>query len=225
MDNSVIYLELARPVAWCMVSKMPGREHHRVRLRLPVRLRWITPFGQRSEICESVNISRGGLLVSCKEPHSPGLALWTTFPYDALMPDGQPEVPAQVLRNEPGPNAPVTLHAAMRFERARQAISNGNGNGIDLERRASPRRTLAMPVHVRPERMPWFEEAMTLDVSCEGLRFVSSREYARSDRLLVSFDPYASAPWRGSAEIPARIVRVERLPERSALAVTVERLS
>ena len=225
MDNSGIYLELARPAAQCMVSKMPSREHHRVRLRLPVRLRWITPFGQRSEICESVNISRGGLLVSCKEPHSPGLALWTTFPYDALMPDGQPEVPARVLRSEPGPNALAALHVAMRFERARQAISNGNGNGIDLERRASPRRTLAMPVHVRPERMPWFEEAMTLDVSCEGLRFVSSREYARSDRLLVSFDPYASAPWHGRAEIPARIVRVERLPESSALAVTVERLS
>ncbi|MFI5059315.1 MAG: PilZ domain-containing protein [Candidatus Acidiferrales bacterium] len=208
-----------------MVSKMPGREHHRVRLHLPVRLRWTTPFGQRSEICESVNVSRGGLLVSCKESHSPGVALWTTFPYDVSMPDGQPEVPARVLRSEPSPNAPVTLNVAMRFERAKQTISNGNGNGRDLERRASPRRTLAMPVHVRPERMPWFEEAMTLDISGEGLRFVSSREYALSDRILVSFDRYASAPWHGRAEIPARIVRVEHLPESSALAVTVQRLS
>jgi hypothetical protein len=207
-----------------MVSKMPGREHHRVRLHLPVRLRWITPFGRQSEICESVNVSRGGLLVSCKESHSPGVALWTTFPYDASMSDGQPEIPTRVLRNEPGLNAPVTSHVAMRFERARKAISNGNGNDTDPERRASPRRTLAMPVHVRPEHMPWFEEAMTLDVSVDGLRFVSSREYALSDRLLVSFDPYASAPWRGSAEIPARIVRVEHLPESNALAITVQRL-
>lgn len=203
---------------------MPGRDHHRVRLRLPVRLRWITPFGQRSEICESVNVSRGGLLVSCKESHSPGAAIWATFPYDASMPDGQPEVPARVLRNESDPNAPVSSHVAMRFERARQAISNGNGKGAHLERRASPRCTLAMPVHVRPERMPWFEEAMTLDVSGEGLRFVSRREYALSDRLLVSFDPYASAPWHDRAEIPARIVRVEQLPESGALAVTVQRL-
>jgi PilZ domain len=203
---------------------MPGREYHRVRLRLPVRLRWITPFGQRSEICESVNVSRGGLLVSCKESHSTGVVLWTTFPYDVSMRDGQPEVPARVLRNEPGPNVPAGLRVAMRFERVRQAISNGNGNGTDLERRASRRRTLAMPVRVRPERMPWFEEAMTLDVSGEGLRFVSSREYALGDRILVSFDPYASAPWQGSAEIPARIVRVEPLPESSGLAVTVKRL-
>jgi PilZ domain len=224
LANSAIYLKLACPSARCMVLRMPGREHHRVRLRLPVRLRWITPFGQKSEVCESVNVSRGGLLVSCKESHSPGVALWTTFPYDVSMPDGQPEVPARVLRGEPGPKAPETLRVAMRFERARQAISNGNGNGTDLERRASPRRTLAMPVHVRPERMPWFEEAMTLDVSGEGLRFVSSREYALGDRLLVSFDPYASAPWHGSAETPARIVRVEHLPESSALAVTVQRL-
>ncbi|HYL67584.1 MAG TPA: PilZ domain-containing protein [Candidatus Limnocylindria bacterium] len=207
-----------------MVSKMPGREHHRVRLRLPVRLRWITPFGQRSEICESMNVSRGGLLVSCKEPHAPGAALWATFPYDASMPNGQPEVPARVLRSEAGPNVPMTSHVAIRFERARQAISNGNGHVPDLERRASPRRTLAMPVHVRPERVPWFEDAMTLDVSIEGLRFVSSREYALSDRLLLSFDPFASAPWHCGAEIPARIVRVERLPESSALAVTVQRL-
>lgn len=207
-----------------MVSRMPCREHHRVRLRLPVRLRWTTPFGQRNEICESVNVSRGGLLASCKEFHSPGAALWTTFPYDASMPDGQPEVPTRVLRSEPGPNAPVTLHVAIRFERARQAITNGNGHGGELERRASPRRTLAMPVHVRPERMPWFEEAMTLDVSGEGLRFVSNREYALSDRLLVSFDPHALAPWHSTTEIRARIVRVERLPESSALAVTVQRL-
>jgi PilZ domain len=118
----------------------------------------------------------------------------------------------------------MALHVALQFQKTRQPASNGNGDSPDLERRASPRHGLAMPVHVRPERIPWFEEAMTLDVSPEGLRFVSSREYALSDRLLVSFDPLASAPWQGGAEIRARIVRVEPLPESSSLAVTVERL-
>jgi hypothetical protein len=203
---------------------MPGREKHRVRLRLPVRLRWTTPFGQRSENCESLNVSRGGLLVSCQEFHAPGAGMWITFPYDASIPDGQPEVPVRVLRCEPGAAPTVTLRVALRFEKARYAASNGNGRGPDPERRASPRRTLAMPVHVRPEPIPWFEEAMTLDVSGEGLRFVSSREYALSDHLLVSFDPHAPAPWQAGGEIPARVVRVERLPESSALAVTVQRL-
>ncbi len=204
---------------------MPGREHHRVRLRLPVRLRWTTPFGQRSEICESLNVSRGGLLVSCQESHAPDVGLWITFPYDASIPEGQPEVPARVLRCKPGTTAPLTLRVALRFEKSRHEASNGNGRFPDPERRASPRRTLAMPVHVRPERIPWFEEAMTLDISGEGLRFMSSREYALSDRLLVSFAPRTSAPWQAGTEIPARIVRVERLPESNALAITVQRLS
>jgi PilZ domain len=203
---------------------MPNREHRRVRLHLPVRVRWTTPFGQRSETCESLNVSRGGLLLSCRESHAPGIALWITFPYDASIPQGQPEVPARVIRCEPGAAAGMTLLVAIQFEKTRHATYNGNGHYRDLERRASPRRSLAMPVYVRPERIPWFEEAMTLDVSPGGLRFVSSREYAVSDRLLVSFDPHASAPWQGGAEIRARIVRVEPLPESSALAVIVERL-
>jgi len=199
---------------------MPSREHHRVRLRLPVRVRWTTPFGQRSEICDSLNVSRGGLLVSCQEFHASGVGLWITFPYDASIPDGQPEVPARVLRCEPG----ATTRVALRFEKSRYEGSNGNGRRPEPERRASPRSTLAMPVRVRPERIPWFEEAMTLDISGEGLRFMSNREYALSDRLLVSFAPRATTPWQAGTEIPARIVRVERLPESNALAVTVQRL-
>src|ERR1700674_4533649 len=110
-----------------MVSRMPGREHHRVRLHLPVRLRWITPFGRKSEICESVNVSRGGLLGSFKESLLPLVALWTMFPYDASMSDAQPEIPTRVLRNEPDPNAPFISHVAIPFERTRHQISNGNG--------------------------------------------------------------------------------------------------
>jgi hypothetical protein len=172
-----------------------------------------------------LNVSRGGLLVSCQESHAPDVGLWITFPYDASIPEGQPEVPARVLRCEPGATAPLTLRVALRFEKSGYEASNGNGRCPDPERRASPRHTLAMPVHVRPERIPWFEETMTLDVSGEGLRFTSSRGYALSDRLLVSFAPRASAPWQAGTEIPARIVRVERLPESNALAVTVQRLS
>jgi hypothetical protein len=80
-----------------------------------------------------------------------------------------------------------------------------------------------VPVRVRPEHIPWFEEAMTIDVSANGLRFVSNREYQEGQRLLVSFEPTTSAPWSTASETGARVVRIEAVPESAALAVTVVR--
>jgi PilZ domain len=77
---------------------MDSRQRRRVRMRLPVRLRWTTPFGQKIELVETIDVSRSGLLVSTKEPHSPGMTAWATFPYDASLSDGQPEIPARVVR-------------------------------------------------------------------------------------------------------------------------------
>ncbi len=77
---------------------MDSREHRRVRMRLPVRLRWTTPFGQKIELGETIDVSRSGLLVSTKEPHTSGVPLWVTFPYDASLGDGQPEMLALIVR-------------------------------------------------------------------------------------------------------------------------------
>jgi len=77
---------------------MDTREHRRVRMRLPVRLRWTTPFAQKIELVETVDVSRGGLLVSAKEPHASGLPLWVTFPFDSSLGDGQPEMLARIVR-------------------------------------------------------------------------------------------------------------------------------
>src|SRR5713101_5152797 len=83
---------------------MDRREHHRAQLRLPVRLRWSTPFGQKTEVCKTLDISRGGLLVPCNEAHALGVPLWVTFPYDPSLRDGQPEMLAKVVRVTPGSN-------------------------------------------------------------------------------------------------------------------------
>src|SRR6267143_1017719 len=80
---------------------MDRREHHRAQLRLPVRIRWNTPFGQKTEVCKTLDISRGGLLAPCQETHAPGVPLWVTFPYDSSMGDGQPEMAAKVVRVTP----------------------------------------------------------------------------------------------------------------------------
>src|SRR5437867_162067 len=77
---------------------MDSRQHRRVRLRLPVRLRWTTPFGQKIELASTIDVSRSGALVSTKEPHSKGVMVWLTFPYDASLSDGQPEILARVVR-------------------------------------------------------------------------------------------------------------------------------
>ena len=92
------------------------------------------------------------------------------------------------------------------------------------ERRASERRPVALPVHVRLEKIPWFEEAVTMDVSAEGLRFLSSRQYACGQELFVSFERSVLAPWPSRTEQHSKVVRVEAFPETPALAVTVQRL-
>ena len=211
---------------------MDRREHHRAQLRLSVRIRWNTPFGQKTEVCKTLDISRGGLLVPCQEAHAPGVPLWVTFPYDSSVGDSQPEMLARVVRVRPARNghgskaAPagsnekaVGLHFALPF----CPESNGNGHAKERERRGSPRRPLAIPVRVRLEHIPWFEEAMTIDISAHGLRFLSNREYQRGDRLRVSFEPTAPGPWPTASETAARVVRIEAVPETAALAVTISR--
>lgn len=211
---------------------MDRREHHRAQLRLPVRIRWNTPFGQKTEVCKTLDISRGGLLVPCQETHAEGVPMWVTFPYDASLGDGQPEMVAKVVRVGPvhNGNGSKSTHenaskqsVALHFALPPRPEANGNGREKGRERRQSPRRALALPVRVRPEHIPWFEEAMTIDVCADGLRFLSSREYQEGDRLLVSFEPTASAPWPSASETAARVLRIEAVPESPALAVTIIR--
>jgi hypothetical protein len=212
---------------------MDRREHHRAQLRLPVRIRWNTPFGQKTEVCKTLDISRGGLLVPCEEAHAPGVPLWVTFPFDDSPGSGQPEMLAEVVSIRPSRNGngngnkhtadsseqTVALHFAPTF----RPESNGNGHVKERERRHSPRRPLAIPVRVRPPHIPWFEEAMTIDISAQGLRFLSSREYQEGDSLLVSFEPATSAPWPTAAETRARVLRIERIPQSVAQAITISR--
>src|SRR5258708_802862 len=80
------------------VTPMDSRQHRRVRMRLPVRLRWTPPFGQKIELGETIDVSRNGLLVSTKESHTPGVTVKVTFPYDASLSNGQPEILARVAR-------------------------------------------------------------------------------------------------------------------------------
>jgi hypothetical protein len=301
---------------------MDRREHHRVQLRLPARLRWTTPFGQKTEVCTTVDVSRGGMLVPCREPHAEGMPLWVTFPFDASLTVGQPELFARVVRvtvyvhegvakkkngngnghsngnghpqagngaNGHGANgngnrhkngsgngnhhgradivfrAPSATEAAaveaargiwdshtlngaehgtatmargakvalatefstllaLRFEivSRRQASSASAIVPLrDVERRATPRRPFVVPVRVRTEHMPWFEETMTVDCSGDGLKFRSNREYTRGEFLFVSFESAATSPWLGVTESLLMVVRIESEPDVAELQVAV----
>ncbi|HUC55573.1 MAG TPA: PilZ domain-containing protein [Candidatus Cybelea sp.] len=239
---------------------MDSRQHRRVRMRLPVRLRWTTPLGQKIELAETIDVSRSGLLVAAQEAHFSGTSVWVTFPYDISLRDGQPEVAAHVVRcgevleviraahareksqseNQSArelsakldqlarvvgiSEAPATFAIAVHLEESLRSGSNGHAPSGEPERRGRLRKVLAIPVRVYPERIPWFEEAMTIDVSEKSMRFRSQREYALGDRLKIAFDDAATAPWHGAGAFLSKVVRVAPVPSSAALDVSVCRV-
>jgi len=60
-----------------------------------------------------------------------------------------------------------------------------------------------------------------MDVSENGMRFRSHREYALGDNLRISFQNTASAPWHGAGEFLSKVVRVAPVPDSIALDVSV----
>jgi len=240
---------------------MMRRQHARVRLRLPVRLRWIAPLGQQTEICETRNVSKGGLLVACKEHHNEGFPMWVTFPFDAAGGEQQPEVLARVMRSRRAADngaghEEIALHfesmpiltkstGIKRLEKPPETAALGPSlspaevtpqvpsgktteqpaeNVITLTRKNGDLRQVALPIRVRPENIPWFEEAMTTEVSAEEIRFVSHREYAAGDTLYVTFVGKDARPWPGTGDAPAKIVRMENIPKAAALLITIRRI-
>ena len=223
------------------LKAMERREHHRAQLSLPVRIRWTTPFGQKTEYRETLDVSRGGLLVTCAEPHHTGVPLWVTFPYDDSTPDGQPELLAKVVRvasvlngkraegfrefpgrpgSEEKPDRQVTL--GLELDSANHSRHKHNGNGTE-ERRSGLRIPIGLVIHVRPQEMPWFEEAMSVDVSGTGMKFLSSREYRIGEKLMIGFEHPGSGAWTGACEFACQVLRLEASTQTPALAVTVQR--
>jgi len=190
----------------------------------------------------------------------PGVTVWVTFPHDASLSDGQPEIPARVVRCDevleviraanarervPSANAseqersaklhqlprasafsdaPATFAVAFQFESQPSSSLNGHAQRSESERRNRVRKALAIPIRVHPEQIPWFEEAMTLEVSEKGMRFRSQREYASGDRLKIAFANPASAPWHGNGEFLCEVVRITPILGSAALEVSVFRV-
>jgi hypothetical protein len=210
------------------MAPLQHRQHARVRLRLPVRLRWVAPLGQKSEVCETRNVSKGGLLVACKEQPPEGLPLWVTFPFDLAAPDTQPEVLARVVRRHGSSvGEPEREEIALHFERF--PLSASSAREVQQTPVTPPAKNgsvgnVSVPIRVRPRHILWPEEAMTLEVSSEVLRFVSNREYAPGDTLFVSFVSKETQPWPGIGETACKIVNVEKVPQSASLVITLKRV-
>ena len=203
---------------------MQRRQHPRVRLRLPARLRWSAPLGQRTDQCETVNVSKGGLLLACNEAHGVGHPLWVTIPYDAQAAGAQPETVARVVRCWPADEGKLPhWNVAMRFEGAAQARTRGNGNRAANKNQNGTGNKISLPIRVRLQNVPWHEDTMTLEVSPDKLKFVTNREYAFGQRLLVSFDAGGEAPWSGDGEWETQVTGIEMEAGNETLCVTVRK--
>src|SRR5229473_1973241 len=204
---------------------MDNRQHRRVRMGLPVRLRWSTPFGQKIELANTIDVSRSGLLVSTKESHTSGVTLWVTFPYDASLSDGQPEILARVARCKEvlevirSTNAREKVQTESASEQERSAKLDQLVRALGLSDAPA---TFAVAFHLK--RIPWFEEAMTIDISAKGMRFRSHREYELGDHLKIAFEASASAPWHGAGEFRSKVIRIAPVPGSVALDVSVCRV-
>ena len=207
---------------------MQRRLHPRVRLQLPARLRWSAPLGQQTEECRTINVSRGGLLLHSPLHLGSTHPLWVTFPFDPDDAGAQPEIVARVIRcvQASGGSAdswnlavqftamPVRLPRgpALAGQEALPA-PNGNGHGRDV----------ALPIRVRPKAIPWHEDAMTVEVSSDKLKFQTNREYQFGQHLMIAFAPSGEGPWNSDGESETEVVGIETASGSDFLQITVRR--
>jgi hypothetical protein len=183
------------------------RKHPRAQLRLPVRVRRQGQFGLRMETVQTIDVSRGGLLIHRAQPCLALARLWIAFPFDpAARFSVQPETHARVVRveNENGSGYRIALRLELPPRDSQRSEA--------FERRAQARLTFALPIFVRPAASRWPEESMTCDVSCAGASFETSHIYASGEEVIVKI-PWGE--WSRAGEIRARVVRVERALEHS----------
>lgn len=221
-ETTEYYFEYYWPVGKRLVH-MDRRKHGRVQMRLPVRIRWLSPFRLQEEVQQTEDVSRGGLKISISVSAVAGTHVWVTYPYDSSVPEGQPEMLVRIVRCHPRAGGGATL--AGKYETLVSLTGAAEyGRTFLAERRASRRWPVAMRVRVRPEHLPWFDEVMTLDFSDEGLRFLSCREYEPGTPVVVVCGGTSAGPWQARGEFPAIVARAVEAQGSSELDISVSRL-
>ena len=216
--TSPIPPEVSRPVIEPLAfRKNERRRLSRVPLALPVRLRWLGPFGLETEISQTINATRGGMLTLSSQPRGEGSPVWVTFPFDSGNGSPEPEIPARVARcraADSGMNA-----VGIRFERRRQLF-------MRFDRRQNPRVPIALLVRITQtdcdefgERfaqpsIAWPEETMTMDISPDGLDLHPARLSCGKMHFDLSPRWPVVGRWQAARPRPARGRHGNRIPAR-----------
>jgi len=219
---------------------LPARERRqrpRVLLELPVRIRWLGPFGLETEVTQTENVSRDGLLISSFNPRQPGSQLWATFPYDAAVAFTESEIPGTVAwctAESANKNMiAISFHQNDPIWQRNLPIADAPlGASRSHDRRSHSRIPLAYLIRVSriaptrqdprtaPDRPSQPEETMTVNVSPAGMVFCTLRIYSPNERLTIAA-PAARNLSEGKRY--ARVVRVAPVHPDSPLAhVAVE---
>ncbi len=174
-----------------------------------MRIRWRDAFGLQTQIAQTLDLSRNGVLVPGNEAWSNHTRFWVTLPYDADDTTGlQPEIPARMVRTAHTHSG--QLHAALHL----QLPPSGIRSKFD-ERRSSPRLPFALPVTIRRDGAYAAEVTMTIDLSYVGVRFEATRFYAADDFVHVHIP---SGSWAERGEIPGRVLRIDSIGRELANA-------
>jgi PilZ domain-containing protein len=174
-----------------------------------VRIRWRDSFGLQSEVAQTLDLSRNGILVPCNEAWSNRTRFWVTLPYDADDTTGlQPEMPARMVRTA------HTRSGARQAALHLQVPHSGIRSKFE-ERRSSPRLPFSLPVTIRRDGAYAAEVTMTIDLSYVGVRFEATRFYAADDFVHVHIP---SGSWAERGEIPGRVLRIDSIGRELANA-------
>ena len=182
------------------------RKRPRAQLSMPVRIRWRGPFGMRLEIAQTLDVSRGGLLIERLEPCEPQSNVWVLFPFEPNGDSAQVETPAHVVRVEEAYGGRYRI--ALKLD----LPARGDQRLAAVERRSFPRLPFAVPIFVRPSSSPWPEESMTQDISRAGVRFTSARIFAVGDAIKAKV-PFGE--WSRTGEIAGIVTRIESYGDSS----------
>src|ERR1700690_3140441 len=182
-----------------MIYKKESRRHPRARVHLPVRIRWRGPLGLQTEIAQTLDLSRNGVLVPGSDSWSEHTRLWVTLPFDAQDTTGlQPEMPARLVRI-------AHLNSGARLAALHLQLPHPGIRSRFDERRSSPRFPYALPVTIRRDGAYAAEATMTIDLSYVGVRFEAPfagagllppkpRRPLNFSSAGVVFEPLASMP-------------------------------
>jgi hypothetical protein len=228
-----------------LIADRPRRELRqfpRIPLVVRVRLRWAGALGLETEVTETRDTGRGGMLVTSEREHRAGSPVWVTFPFNPDQADFLPEFPAHVAYSQFTAAGGVRVGIAFDAPHGRDArarhISNGNGSGHNgngslwsrarraifgiEERRRYERMALALPTSVRRQDSPWPDEAISVNLSTGGAEFRSRLIYQAGERIELELP---EGRWPASGKHAARVLRVAEQNGSLLQNVSVEFIS